>query len=159
MIVVMGVSGAGKSTIGRLVAARLGVPFLDADDFHDPSSIERMRAGRPLEDSEREPWLRRLNEQLHAHRSSGAVLACSALKRSYRDALRVGLDGVMCVELAVSDETLARRITTRDDHFAGPMLLPSQLATLEEGDDVVVVDGEAPPDEVAAEIVRIAVTP
>ena len=92
MIVLMGVAGAGKSTVGALVAGRLGVPFLDADDFHDQSSIDAMRAGIALDDQQRQPWLHRLNGLLRAHQASGVVLACSALKRSYRDVLRQGLD-------------------------------------------------------------------
>ena len=154
MIVLMGVAGAGKSTVGALVAARLGVPFLDADDFHDASSIEAMRAGHALDDTQRWPWLHRLNEALCAHEASGAVLACSALKASYRHALRDGLGDVQFVQLAVSPDALAARLHTRTDHYAGPAMLPSQLRTLELGDDVIKVDGELAPDAVAAEVVK-----
>jgi gluconokinase len=156
MIVLMGVAGAGKSTVGRLVAAELGVPFLDADDFHDQSSIDDMRSGRALDDGQRQPWLRVLNATLRTHRSSGAVLACSALKQSYRDVLRDGLDHVLFVQLTVGPDVLARRLRARSDHYAGAAILASQLATLERGDDVSEVDGELAPDVVAAEVVRVA---
>jgi len=155
MIVVMGVAGAGKSTVGALVAGRLGVPFLDADDFHDPSSVDAMRAGIALDDRRRRPWLHRLNRELRAHQSSGAVLACSALKRSYREVLLEGLDNVLVVYLAVSEDVLAGRLHSRAGHYAGAELLPSQLGTLELGDDLIAVDGELPPQEVADEVLRL----
>jgi gluconokinase len=148
LIVVMGVTGAGKSSVGVRVAQALGLPFLDADDFHDPSAIASMHAGRPLSDARRQPWLQRLHEVLLEHRSSGAVLACSALTRAYRDVLRVADDDPEFVYLAVSEATLERRLGGRVGHFAGADLVPSQLATLELGDDVIVVDGEQPVDQV-----------
>jgi len=155
MIVLMGVAGAGKSTVGALVARRLGVPFLDADDFHDQSSIDAIRAGIALDDRRREPWLHRLNGVLRAHQASGVVLACSALKRSYRDVLRQGLDNVLFVQLTVSEDVLATRLSSRACHYAGLELLPSQLATLELGDDLIAVDGELPPEAVADEVLRL----
>jgi gluconokinase len=148
LIVVMGATGAGKSSVGALVARQLGVPFLDADDYHDPSAIASMRAGQPLTDAGRQPWLQRLHDALLEHRTSGAVLACSALKRAYRDVLRTGPGEPEFVYLAVSEPTLVRRAAGRTGHFAGADLVPSQLATLELGDDVVVVDGEQPLDQV-----------
>ena len=151
----MGVAGAGKSTVGALVAQRLGVLFLDADDFHDQSSVDAIRAGLALDDRQRQPWLQRLNGVLRAHQSSGVVLACSALKRSYRDVLRQGLDDVLFVHLTVSEDALASRLGSRTGHYAGAELLPSQLATLELGDDLIAVDGELPPQEVADEVLRL----
>jgi carbohydrate kinase (thermoresistant glucokinase family) len=151
----MGVAGAGKSTVGALVAARLGVPFLDADDFHDQSSIEAIRAGIALDDRQRQPWLHRLNGVLRAHQATGVVLACSALKRSYRDVLRQGLDDLHFVQLTVSEHVLARRLRSRVGHYAGVELLPSQLATLELDDDVIAVDGELAPEAVADEVLRV----
>ena len=155
VIVLMGVAGAGKSTVGALVAERLGVPFLDADDFHDQASIDTIRAGIALDDRRRQPWLHRLNDLLRTHQASGVVLACSALKRSYRDVLRQGLDHVLFVQLTVSEDVLATRLSTRAGHYAGVELLPSQLGTLELGDDLIAVDGELPPDAVADEVLRL----
>jgi len=151
----MGVAGAGKSTVGELVAGRLGVPFLDADAFHDESSVVAMRAGVALDDHQRQAWLHRLNGVLRAHQSTGVLLACSALKRSYRDALLQGIDNVLFVYLAVSEDVLASRLGSRVGHYAGVELLASQLAALELGDDLIAVDGEMPPEQVADDVVRI----
>jgi len=159
VVVLMGVAGAGKSTVGSLVAARLGVSFLDADDFHDQSSIDAMRAGLALNDHQRQPWLRRLNDVLRAQQKSGVVLACSALKGVYRQTLREGLDHIVFVLLAVHETTLATRLSSRIGHYAGPALLASQLTDLELGDDVVAVDGELPPGKVADAVIRIVSSP
>lgn len=148
----MGVAGSGKSTVGRLVADTLAVPFLDADDFHDDASIERMRRGVPLDDATRNPWLDRLHEVLRDHQAHGAVMACSALTVTYRTRLVHGLE-VAFAMLDVPPAVLAVRLRRRHDHFAGPELLASQLATLELGTDVEVIDGDRPPPEVAADIV------
>ncbi len=154
IVVLMGAAGAGKSTVGPLVAARLGLAYLDADDFHDPASTAAIRAGVALDDEQRQPWLRRLNGVLRAHRRSGVVLACSALKRSYRATLRAGIDEIVFVLLAVPASTLEARLASRVGHFAGPALLASQLAALEPGDDVIAVDGEVAPVDVADDVVR-----
>ena len=132
-IVVMGVSGCGKSTVGRALAPHLGATFLDADDFHPPANVERMRAGIALTDAEREPWLDALAARLQhaAAADEPIVLACSALKRSYRDALRRGAPALHLVHLTGSPALLAERIGARADHYMPPTLLPSQLATLE----------------------------
>jgi gluconokinase len=148
-IVLMGVAGSGKTTIGRLVAARLGAPFVDADDFHSADAIAAMRAGRPLDDAERAPWLQRVRAAVETVGDGPLVLACSALKRSYRDVLRDGVPGLTFVDLDVDPDTLALRLAARTGHFAGAGLLPSQLATLELGDDVVRVDAAGTPNEVA----------
>ena len=129
MIVLMGVAGSGKSTVGALVAGRLGVPFLDADDFHDQSSIDAIRAGIALDDRRRQPWLHRLNRELRAHQATGVVLACSALKRSYRDVLRQGLDDLHFVQLTVSeqrprDATGARGPATSPGWSSSPLSSP-----------------------------------
>ncbi len=137
-IVVMGVTGAGKTTVGRLLARDLGVPFLDADDFHSPAAVTSMRAGRPLDGEQRLPWLRRVNAELR-RQPDGVTLACSAIERSYRDALREGVDGLRFVFLDVDANVLAERLRSRVGHYAGVDLLPSQLATLELGDDVLAV--------------------
>jgi gluconokinase len=132
-IVVMGVSGCGKSTVGRQLAQRLHATFLDADDFHLPTNVERMRAGIALTDAERAPWLDALAARLAAAGAAdeAVVLACSALKRSYRDALRRGAPALTLVHLTGSPAMLAERITARPGHYMPPTLLPSQLATLE----------------------------
>jgi gluconokinase len=153
-IVLMGVAGAGKTTIGRLVAAKLGAPFVDADDLHSPAAIAAMRAGLPLDDAERAPWLERVRAAVHGIGDGPVVLACSALKRSYRDALRDGVPGLTFVDLDVDAATLAHRLETRAGHFAGAGLLPSQLAILELGDDVVRVPATGTPDEVTDLVLR-----
>jgi gluconokinase len=155
-VVVMGVTGSGKSTIGRIVATRLGAPFVDADDLHSAAAKAAMHAGRPLDDAERAPWLRRVRTAVQGAGDGPVVLACSALKRSYRDVLRDGVPGLSFVDLDVDADTLAARLATRTGHFAGPALLPSQLATLELGDDVARVDGRGAPDVVADRVLRAA---
>ena len=150
----MGVSGSGKSTIGHRVADALRVPFFDGDAFHDAASIERMRRGIALDDAARAPWLDRLHEVLLDHREHGAVMACSALTAAYRTHLAHGLD-VAFAMLDVPREVLADRLRRRHGHFAGPDLLASQLATLELGPDVDVIDADRPPSEVAADVVAV----
>jgi gluconokinase len=152
LVVVMGVAGSGKSTVGPLVATALDVPFLDGDDFHDAGSIERMRTGMPLDEAARAPWLDRLHTALDAHRDRGAVLACSALTPASRSRLTAGLD-VVFAWLRVPGDVLAARLGRRRDHFAGAALLDSQLDTLEVGPDVVPVDGDRPAATVAADVV------
>jgi gluconokinase len=127
----MGVSAAGKSTAGRLVAERLGTDFLDADDLHPASNRAKMSAGAPLTDEDRMPWLDRVSDELADRSASGAVIACSALRRVYRDRIRARVPGVVFVHLHGSDELLAARATARTDHFMPPSLLQSQLDTLE----------------------------
>jgi len=155
-IVLMGAAGAGKTTIGRLVAARLDAPFVDADDFHSAAGIAAMHAGHPLDDTERAPWLARVRAAVRDVGDGPLVLACSALKRSYRDVLRDGVPDLTFVDLDVDADTLAHRLAARTGHFAGADLLPSQLATLELGDDVVRVDATGTPDEVADRVLTAA---
>lgn len=150
----MGVAGAGKSTIGRRLASVLAVPFIEGDDFHDASAVRQMAAGEPLDDDDRRPWLHRLNEALRAHAETGCVLACSALHRSYREQLSEGLDSVDFLALVAPPGVLASRLTKRQGHFAEPQLLPSQLATLELGDDVLSIDANRPIDEVVEDAAR-----
>lgn len=152
-IVVMGVAGAGKSTVGPLVAQRLGVPFVDADDLHSDTAREQMQRGAPLTDAQRAPWLARVHDELVTHGDTGVVLACSALTPAYRDALRGDLADVVFVDLVVHPDELTRRLRSRAGHFAGPDLLPSQLRTLTVDDRVLTVDGEQPPAAVADAVV------
>lgn len=130
VLVVMGVSGSGKSTVGAAIAQRLRVPFADADDFHPPANIKKMSAGIPLDDHDRHPWLEAIGEWLAAH-PSGAVISCSALKRKYRDQLRHHAHQVTFLHLAGSREVIARRQASRPGHFMPSSLLTSQFKTLE----------------------------
>ena len=130
VLVVMGVSGSGKSTVGAAVAQRLRVPFADADDFHPPANIAKMTAGQALDDHDRRPWLEAIGEWLAAH-PDGAVISCSALKRSYRDQLRHHAPAVAFLHLQGEREVIARRQASRPGHFMPASLLTSQFATLE----------------------------
>lgn len=129
-VVVMGVSGSGKSTVGAALARRMRVPFLDADTLHPAANVAKMAAGHPLDDDDRYPWLDTVGEWLAAHRDGG-VASCSALKKTYRDRLRAHCPGVEFVHLSGSAELIAGRLTARTDHFMPAALLRSQLDTLE----------------------------
>ncbi|MBB2989099.1 gluconokinase [Mycolicibacterium iranicum] len=129
-IVVMGVSGSGKSTVGAALAQRLRVPFADADDFHPPENIAKMTAGHPLNDQDRHPWLESIGEWLALHRDGG-VMSCSALKRRYRDQLRRHCAGIEFLHLEGTLETIGRRQASRPGHFMPAALLASQFETLE----------------------------
>lgn len=130
VLVVMGVSGSGKSTVGAAIAQRLRVPFADADDFHPEANIAKMTAGQALDDHDREPWLEAIGEWLGAH-LDGGVMSCSALKRSYRDELRRHAPEVTFLHLEGSREVIAARQASRPGHFMPASLLDSQFATLE----------------------------
>ncbi|GGU33072.1 gluconokinase [Nocardioides albus] len=127
----MGVSGSGKSTVGAAIAQYLQVPFADADDFHPPANIAKMASGRPLDDDDRRPWLETLGGWLAEHQRTGAVLSCSALKRSYRDLLRSRADGVQLLHLSGTQDLIEARMAARAGHFMPASLLRSQFATLE----------------------------
>jgi gluconokinase len=150
LIVVMGVEGVGKTTVGRRLADTLGVEFVDGDDLHSPEAKAQMAAGIPLDDAARAPWLDRLDGILREHASSGLVLACSALTHAYRERLSRGVPHAVFVALVAPRDVLEARIAARKDHFAGPALLDSQLDTLELGDDVVTVDATQPVDDIVA---------
>lgn len=129
-IVVMGVSGSGKSTVGAALAQRLRVPFADADDFHPPANIAKMTAGHALDDDDRYPWLEAIGEWLAYHRDGG-VMSCSALKRSYRDQLRRHCADIRFLHLSGTEDVIARRQASRPGHFMPAALLTSQFETLE----------------------------
>lgn len=151
-VVVMGVSGCGKSTVGALLAAHLAVPYLDADDLHPAENIARMAAGTPLTDDDRAPWLDLVAAALAAP-PAGAVVACSALRRTYRDRLRAGAPGTVFVHLTGSVALLTSRLTARTDHFMPASLLDTQLATLEDlatDEAGLALDVAAPAPELAA---------
>ncbi|PFG33198.1 gluconate kinase (SKI family) [Sanguibacter antarcticus] len=148
MVVVMGVSGSGKSTIGALVANALGVPFVDADGLHPIANIEKMAAGTPLTDEDRWPWLAVVGQVL-ADASGGVVVACSALRRVYRDAIVAEAPGTVFVHLDGTKAVLTARLEGRSDHFMPPELLDSQLSTLEALDPdergiVIDIDADVP---------------
>jgi gluconokinase len=129
-IVVMGVSGSGKSTVGAALAQRLRVPFADADDFHPPANIAKMTAGNPLDDDDRYPWLEAIGEWLAQH-GDGGVMSCSALKRKYRDQMRRHCPTVEFLHLSGTPEVIGKRQASRPGHFMPASLLASQFATLE----------------------------
>jgi len=126
----MGVSGSGKSTVGSALAQRLRVPFVDADTLHTPANIAKMTAGEPLDDADRYPWLQKVGEWLADHRGGG-VVSCSALKRRYRDQLRVYCPRVEFLHLSGTPELINQRMSARTGHFMPPSLLRSQFETLE----------------------------
>jgi gluconokinase len=159
IIVVMGVSGVGKTTVGKLLAARLGVEFLEGDRFHPPANIAKMKNGEPLTDADREPWLEILARELAARRAAGkgVVLACSALRRRYRDILRAGHDDVDFVFLHADQAVIQQRLDARRDHFMPPSLLESQFAALEKpGPDerVIAVDANQPPEAIVETVLK-----
>jgi gluconokinase len=143
IVVVMGVSGSGKSTVGALLAQRLGAEFLDADEFHPPENVAKMAAGVPLTDADRKPWLERLNAELQQR--NNAVLACSALKESYRHALTQGID-CRFVHLRGTIELIRARMQTRSHRYMPASLLESQFATLEPPADAIEADIAEPPE-------------
>lgn len=130
VIVVMGVSGSGKTTVGTALAEELGVDYAEADSFHPKENIDKMTSGRPLTDTDRRPWLRSIARWIREHAEAGGVVTCSALKRDYRDVLRTGGE-VWFLHLHGDRELLASRMRTRSGHFMPVSLLESQLADLE----------------------------
>jgi gluconokinase len=148
-IVVMGISGSGKSTVGADLALSLGVPYADGDDFHSAANVAKMSAGRPLTDADRLPWLRAVADWLAEHEVTGGVVSCSALRRRYRDILRSGAPDVVFVHLD-GDPGLARqRSAGRRSHFMPPGLVTSQEATLEPlepDENGMVIDFDQPAD-------------
>ena len=157
--IVMGVCGAGKSTIAKMLADRLGWQFFDADDFHPPANISKLKHGIPLNDDDRRPWLESLGKMLKFEIAAGRhpVLACSALKRRYREMLRTNGDGIKIVYLHGSQEFIMARLQARKGHFMSPSLLTSQIEALEDPSgepDVITVDISESPEEVIESILE-----
>jgi gluconokinase len=147
IVIIMGVTGVGKTTVGQLLAEKTGWPLRDADTYHSPANVEKMRAGIPLTDDDRWPWLDRLNALLREADSRGesAILACSALKQRYRDRLQKGLQSVRWVYLKGDIELIRSRLRERKGHYMNPALLQSQFDALEPPRDALSVDvGDEP---------------
>jgi gluconokinase len=155
IVVVMGVSGSGKTAVGEILARELGWPYLDADDYHPPANVEKMRSGHPLTDDDRWPWLDRLNELMLAQDTKGrsAVVGCSALKQIYRDRLTSGLTDVRWVHLTGGFDLIMSRLQTRKHRYMPASLLQSQFDTLEPPQDALTIDISDPP-QVLAERIR-----
>ncbi len=154
IVVLMGVSGSGKTTVGRILAADLGWRFADADDYHPAANVAKMHAGIPLDDEDRRPWLQALDRLIDdaQERGEDLVLACSALKHSYQDYLKEGEPDVHYVYLEGSEDLIRRRLAERKGHFMNPGLLHSQFETLEPPSDAIRVDISPPPEAIAGEI-------
>ena len=158
IVVLMGVSGSGKTTVAALLAAALGCQFQEGDDLHPRENVEKMRSGAPLTDADRMPWLRKIAEEIDGWRARGecGVLTCSALKRSYRDLIIGDRHDVVLVYLKGSRDLIHRRMMARHEHFMPVALLDSQLATLEEptpDEHPIIVDVGGNPTEIAHKIV------
>jgi len=156
VVVLMGVTGAGKTTVGQQLAAALGWTFVEGDALHSPANIAKMHRGEPLDDADRAPWLRAIRQRIDELVASGqsAVIACSALKRAYREMLARDRPEVIFVHLEASASLIAERLRRRTGHFMPPALLESQLETLEEPAGSLAVDAGLPPAAVVAAIRR-----
>jgi gluconokinase len=154
-VIVMGVAGSGKTTVGRALAQRLDWSFCDADDLHPPANIERLRHDIPLTDDDREPWLKQVRRVIDASRADErpVVIACSALKERYRRTLAQGISGVRFVFLTGSTALLRERLERRTHHVAGPALLESQIEALEPPQDALTLDTALPVDALVERIV------
>jgi gluconokinase len=155
-LVVMGVSGSGKSTVGAALSQRLRVPFADADDFHPQANIDKMSAGHALDDNDRHPWLEAIGNWLDEH-PDGAVVSCSALKRKYRDQLRHHARGIAFLLLSGSPDVIRKRQASRPGHFMPASLLNSQFATLEQlapDEHGVTIDVDQGVDAIVEEYLR-----
>ncbi|MEV6553788.1 gluconokinase [Streptomyces sp. NPDC051597] len=151
VVVVMGVAGTGKTTIGPLVARALGVPYAEGDDFHPPANVAKMSAGVPLEDEDRRPWLDAIGRWAHERAGLGGVVSSSALKRAYRDRLRAAAPGLVFLHLTGDRELIERRMGERRGHFMPAALLDSQFATLQplQADEAgVAVDVAGTPEDI-----------
>jgi gluconokinase len=155
--IVMGVSGSGKTTVGEMLARRLGWDFFDGDEFHPPENVAKMAAGVPLADEDRAPWLARLHDLLAGTLRVGRhpILACSALKARYRDVLLAGTAGVRVVYLKGSYDLILARMQNRPGHYMKPGMLRSQFDALEEPPDAWTADAAEPPEKIVEGILRM----
>lgn len=156
VVVVMGVAGSGKSTVGALIAEALGAGFAEGDRFHPAANIAKMSSGQPLDDADRLPWLEAMAAAIRGWRAGARpmVLACSALKQGYRELLAGGSTEVRFVHLKATREQVEARMATRKGHFMPPSLIGSQFAALEDPEDAIALAVDASPAEIAAEAVR-----
>ena len=159
--IVMGVSSSGKTLIGSKLAKKLALAFFDADEFHPPENVQKMESGKPLNDEDRLPWLQKIRRNmLHWEQTGGAVLACSALKKAYRDILSPPDIPVKFIFLKGSKSVIAERMKSRDNHFMPESLLDSQFEALEEPINAITVDIDQRPDRVLEDILeQIHTTP
>jgi gluconokinase len=156
-VVVMGVAGCGKSTVGQMLAQRLGWPFAEADNFHSAANVAKMASGTPLTDEDRGPWLESLRKWID-DTSGDSVMTCSALRRSYRDILRGAQATVRFLHLSGTEASIGARMAARTDHYMPASLLASQLATLEpleSDEDGVVMDVTGRPEEIVASAIKV----
>ena len=155
IVMVMGVTGSGKTTVGEILAQRLGSEFADADDFHSAENKDKMHRGIPLTDADRLPWLTSIHQYLAKENTAGrsVVLGCSALKRSYRQILREGLT-VQTVYLKGSYEVIDEHLHGHKGHFADDKILAAQFADLEEPNEAIVVDVRLPPEQIVEEVLK-----
>jgi gluconokinase len=153
VVILMGVTASGKTTVGRLLAAASGYQFYDADDFHPSANVDKMRRGIPLDDDDRRPWLETLRDLVRRclAEERNAVLACSALKQAYRRYLLID-PRVKLVYLKVDEELIRQRLQRRQGHFMNPALLESQFTTLEEPDDALWLDASRSPEEIVGTV-------
>jgi len=152
-ILVMGVTGSGKTTVGKLLSAAMGWPFYDADDFHSPENVRKMASGVPLTDEDRGPWLQELHELISRHNERGenGVLACSALKAVYRSILSADAD-VAVVYLKAHPDLIRSRLDSRSSHYMPQRLIGSQFLDLEEPKEGIIIDAAWPPEQIVETI-------